>query len=177
MLIDLVATLAAAFAGAGAVLVLNHLGGRIAGRRLPRWALPAAAGGAMIGFAIWNEYTWYPRVRAQLPATVTIASAPAVRAAWRPWSYAFPLVTRFVAVDKTGALHSAADPRVFVASAVIVRRWAPAERLPIAFDCARGVRADLFEGAELAENGTLKGAEWRAPDENDPLLRAACMGG
>lgn len=177
MLMDLIATIAAGFGAAGVVLMLNHLVGRLAGHPLPKWALPAAVGAAMIGFAIWNEYTWYPRVRDQLPATVTIASAPADRVLYRPWSYVFPLVTRFVAVDRTAAVPSAGNPDIFVASAVIVRRWAASERLPVAFDCARLVRADLFDGAELTENGILNGAEWSAPDADDPLVRAACMGG
>lgn len=177
MLIDLIATISAGFGAAGLVLVLDHLGGRLSGRRLPKWVLPAAAGSAMIGFAIWNEYTWYPRVRDRLPPTVTIASAPADRAIHRPWSYLFPLVTRFVAVDRTAAVRSATSPDIFVASAVIVRRWAASERLPIAFDCARMTRADLFDGAMMNADGTLTGAEWLAPDADDPLVRAACMGG
>ncbi|WP_347312591.1 hypothetical protein [Defluviimonas sp. SAOS-178_SWC] len=173
MLIDFISTIAAGFGAAGVVLILN----RLSGRRLPKWALPAAVGAAMLSFTIWNEYTWYPRVRAQLPETVTIATAPADRAVWRPWSYVFPLVTRFVAVDKTEAVHSTTQPDMFVASAVVIRRWTASERLPVAFDCAKGLRADLFEGAELAENGTLKGAEWRPHDPEDALVRAACNGG
>ncbi len=173
MLIDFVSIVAAGFGAAGVVLILNHL----SGRRLPKWFLPAGVGLSMLGFAIWSEYDWYPRMRAQLPETVTIASAPADRAAWRPWSYVFPLVTRFVAVDKSEAVHSTTQPDMFVASAVVARRWAPWDRVPVAFDCAKGLRADLFEGAELADNGTLKGAEWRPHDPDDVLVRAACNGG
>lgn len=173
MLIDFISIVAAGFGAAGVILILNHL----SGRRLPKWALPAGVGAAMLGFSIWSEYNWYPNTRARLPETVTIASAPADRALWRPWSYMFPLVTRFVAVDKTEAVYSTTRPGMFVASAVVARRWAPWERIPVAFDCDRQVRADLFEGAELAGNGTLKGAEWRPRDPEDVLVRAACNGG
>lgn len=173
MLIDFISTVAAGFGAGGIVLILNHL----SGRRLPRWFLPAGVGLAMVGFAIWSEYSWYPRMRAQLPESVTIASAPADRAMWRPWSYVFPLVTRFVAIDRSESVRSTTRPELFVASAVVARRWAPWERIPIAFDCTRNVRADLFEGAELAGNGTLTGAEWGTPDPDDVLIRAACNGG
>ncbi|MEZ5778935.1 MAG: hypothetical protein R3E44_11305 [Paracoccaceae bacterium] len=173
MLIDFISTISAGFAAAGVVLILNHL----SGRRLPKWALPAGVGLAMLSFAVWNEYSWYPRTRAQLPDSVIVASAPADRSVYRPWSYVAPLVTRFVAVDKSGAVYSTTQPDLFVASAIIVQRWAPSERIPVAFDCARRVRADLFEGAELAANGTLRGAEWNAPDPDDVLVQAACRGG
>jgi hypothetical protein len=172
MLLDFIATIAAGFAAAGLALIANHL----SGRRLPRWIVFVVAGGAMLAFSIWNEYSWYPRVVAQLPDTVVIASAPADRVIYRPWTYIFPLVTRLVAVDRGAAVHSASDPALLVASAVVIQRWAPTRRLPVAFDCAKGARADLTEGAALGDNGTLTGAEWREVGKDDALLMAACGG-
>ena len=134
--------------------------------------MPAAIGIAMIGFSIWNEYSWYPRARASLPATVVVASAPGDRMFYRPWTYVFPIVTRFVAVDRSPA--GAGD--VFATSAYVVRRWAPSQQVPVAFDCARMVSADLVGAARLDSKGTLTGAEWSAPDAEDPLVRAACKG-
>jgi hypothetical protein len=172
MLLDFIATIAAGFAAAAVVLIANHL----SGRRLARWILPVAVGAAMLGFSIWNEYTWYPRVLAQLPESVVVASAPADRVFYRPWTYVFPLVSRFVAVDRGAAVHSGSDPALMVASAVIIQRWAPTRRLPVAFDCTKGARADLLEGAALGDNGTLTGAEWRDVGKEDDLVQAACNG-
>lgn len=173
MLIEFVAAIAAAAATAGLVLMIAAFG-RMTGRwSLPKWVMPAAAGAAMLGFAIWNEYSWFPRTRAALSEEMVVASAPADRMAYRPWTYIFPLVTRFVAVDRGAA----AGAEVFATNAYVVTRWGRTRQIPVAFDCVRMTRADLVEGAQLAADGTLTGAEWLPPDAEDPLVRAACMGG
>lgn len=173
MLMDFIATIASGAGMAGCVLILN----RLTGKRLPRWILPASIGAAMVIFSIWREYTWYPQVRAQLPEGVVIATAPADRVVYRPWTYIFPLITRFVAVDRTEMFRSESNPDMFVASAVVIQRWTATHRVPMAFDCAGMRRADLFEGADLSAGGTLTGADWRQVDQSDALLRAACNGG
>ncbi len=175
MLTDFISTLAVAGGAACVVLIVNHLGGKLAGRRLPKWAMPAAIGGAMIGFTIWNEYAWYPNARARLPEGAVVASAPGERMAYRPWTYAVPLVTRFIAVERPAA--EGVPPAIFATNAYVVERWGKSLPVPVAFDCARGLRADLIGGATLAADGTLTGAEWRAPNDEDVLVRAACNGG
>lgn len=174
MLIELFAALSAAVAAAGLVLLAGRIL-RMAGRGgPPKWLMPAAAGAALLGFAIWNEYSWFPRTRAALSAEMVVASAPAESMPYRPWTYLFPLVTRFVAVDRGPA---AAGAEVFATTAYVVTRWGRTVAVPVAFDCARMTRADLVEGAALAADGTLTGADWLAPDAEDPLVRAACRGG
>ncbi|MGB3178561.1 MAG: hypothetical protein WBC68_13080 [Albidovulum sp.] len=173
MLIDFISTLSVGALAACLALVVNHL----SGRRVPKWLLPAGVGLSMLGFTIWNEYSWYPRILAALPEGVVIASAPADRVIYRPWTYLKPLVTRFVAVDKTAAVPSTAQPDMFMATAVVIQRWAPTQSVAVAFDCAKGVRADLPEGARLDDNGTLEGTQWRPLDAADVLVAAACKGG
>ena len=172
MLIDFISTIAVGVSAAGIIFILRHL----SGWRVAKWVLPAGVGLAMLGFSIWNEYTWFSRVQAQLPQTVVMATAPQQTIFYRPWTYAFPLVNRFVAVDKTDAKTSASDPDLFVASAIVAARWGRSQRIDVAFDCAKGTRADLFGGATMADDGSLTGAEWRTPDADDPLVRAACGG-
>ncbi len=176
MLVDFLVTIFMGACGAGLVLIANHLGGKFAGVRLPKWAMPAAVGVAMIAYSIWNEYSWYPRMRAALAEGVVVATAPTDRAMYRPWTYVFPLVSRFIAVDTVNVARSRTDPQVFAANAVIFQRWQPERKIAQAFDCTNRARADLVEGAALSEDGTLTGAEWlRAGD--DPLVAAACGGG
>ena len=173
MLMDFIAT-AASGVGLGAImLVLRHL----SRGSLPKWVVPAGAGIGMLGFAIWNEYTWFDRVTASLPAEVIVVSAPQDRAIYRPWTYLAPLTTRFVALDRTSMVISQGNADLRVASAVVVQRWTATQRVPMAFDCAGARRADLFEGASLGDNGTLVGAQWRDVGPDDRLLRAACQEG
>ena len=165
--------IAAGFGAAGVLLLISL----VARRRLPKWAVPSVAGLAMFSFAIWNEYSWYPRVRDALPDTVKIVSAPVESAFWQPWSYAFPLTKRFIALDLGAAVHSETSPNEFVAPVMVVARWTPTQNLPVAFDCAGGRRADLFRGGQLLGGGQIEGAEWVTPGPEDELLAAACNGG
>jgi hypothetical protein len=176
MLTDFISTIAAGAGVACIIFIANHLSGRFSGRKLPTWVLPAAIGLAMLGYSIWNEYTWFPRMRDALPEGVVVASAPTERAMYRPWSYLFPSVSRFIAVDRATAARSTSEPQVFVANAVVFQRWQPERRIPQAFDCANNARADLMDGATLSTDGVLKGAEWQKADD-DPLVAAACSGG
>jgi hypothetical protein len=59
MFLELIAAFAAAFVAAGIVLAVNMA----TGGRLPRWAMPVAAGAAMLGYAVWSEYSWFARTR------------------------------------------------------------------------------------------------------------------
>jgi hypothetical protein len=173
MLIDFISTMAAGFAVAGIVLLLI----RLTGRRLPKWTLPAAVGLAMIGFSIYREYTWFPEARAQLPAEVIITDVPQDRVFYRPWTYVWPLATRFMAVDRRTRRVSESDPNMIVAPVLLVKRWIGASAVPMAFDCAKNRMATLAEGTELADAGTLTGAEWHDVGADDSVLMAACKGG
>lgn len=171
MLMDLIATIVIGAGLAGTLLLLR----RVTGMQLPKWTLPAAIGAGMLIFSIWNEYSWYPRVAGALPDGVIILSSPADRVFYRPWTYVFPVSTRFFALDRTGMKTSQADARFRHAEVMFVQRWTPTQRVPLGFDCAEGLRADLIEGAALAPDGTLTGTEWIDVGTDDELQRAACQ--
>lgn len=177
MLIDFISALSAAFGVAGVLLIVSFAIRRITGRPLPKWMIPAGIGLGMLAFAVWNESTWYSRVTAQLPAEIVVASAPGRQDWFRPWTYAVPLKLRFVAVDRAGILRSTADPALIVAPVLILERWSPTRQITVAFDCANHRRGDLLDGAELEDDGTLSGVDWREVGPDDALVKAACEGG
>lgn len=173
MSIDLISMVAAGFLVACIVYAANHL----SGKRLPKWVMPASIGATMIAFSIWNEYTWFSRVRAELPETVQILRRIDSSAPWRPWTYLAPITTRFMALDQGTVIRSAKVPDLVAAEIMLVQRYTPTKRVPVAFDCKAGARADLIEGAALAPDGTLTGADWIPVGLNDEVLKAACNGG
>ncbi|MBC7138008.1 MAG: hypothetical protein H5U17_04525 [Defluviimonas sp.] len=173
MLIDLISLIALGALIACVYVAVN----RMTGRRLPRWLLPAALGAGMIGFAVWNEYTWYSRVTAELPESVAVVLPVRESSFWRPWSYVVPMVTRFIAVDRGAVMRSAQRPGLVRTDAILVQRWTPTQRVPVAFDCTAARRADLAGGADLAADGTLTGGDWVALAPDDPFMLAACQGG
>jgi hypothetical protein len=173
MLIDFIATIAAALAAGGLALIANHL----SGWRLPKWLLPLAAGAGMLGYAIWAEYSWFDRTVDAYPDGFEVVFRNESSALWRPWTYLVPITTRFFAVDpETVKTHPEAPGQKMI-DVLFVGRWTPVYLVPMLFDCPGQRRADLIDGMEFAADGTVANADWRDLTEDDPLLTAVCAEG
>ncbi len=167
---DFIAMIAAGAGLAGIIMLLR----KMSRGKIPSWAIPAAIGLGMLSFSIWNEYTWYPRAVSALPAQVAVISAPPTKQMWRPWTYVFPMHQRFLAYDGINAKTSLENAAIRRGDIMVVQRWQQTRRVPIAVDCAKGLRAYLIEGGDIAPDGTLTGASWNVPDGDDLTLQAAC---
>ncbi len=170
MIWELVGTLMVAVAAAG----LAHMLMRAARGRLPGWIVPATAGGAMLTFVIWMEYSWAGRIIEQLPEEATVASMNKTTAWFRPWTYIAPLTTRMTVIDHRFDRANPEFPGIVITRLVLMGRWDPARPVPVVFDCTSGRRADLRDTVKFGDDGAIEGASWwRLPDD-DPLLRAVC---
>lgn len=170
MVFDFVAMIVIGAGSAGVYMILK-LGLK---ERLPRWGLPATIGAAMLAFSVWNEYTWFSRSTAALPEAVQIILVPEERSPWRPWTYAFPVIARYMALDGTSLRAAPENPAFRQADLIFVERWVGTERVPLAFDCAGGRHADLIDGAVLGADGTLTGSSWIKAQPGDIMQSAAC---
>ncbi len=139
-----------------------------------RWIIPASAGGAMLAFTLWNDYSWYGRVADGLPADVTVARTFETSNVMQPWSLVAPITTRFQAVNVGGRQRSEASPRVVRAEVFLVARWQPTFTTLQVFDCDLGRRADAVDAT--GEDGLPPDAAWTEVGLEDALLRAACAG-
>lgn len=151
--------------GAAAVLYAALHALRKAGIATPKWALPGGIGAAMLLFTIWNEYTWFPRVRDQLPDHVQVLDTGAGGKAWRPWTFVIPMVTRFTAVEQPSA-RQVTDGEPTRVRILLVERWQPTRFVTLDIDCT-AERQRMVAG-----NGTAQG--WQAVAGNDPVLVATC---
>ncbi|MDU8928188.1 hypothetical protein RXV86_12395 [Alisedimentitalea sp. MJ-SS2] len=172
MFLELIATIFAGFAGAGIVLLLNKL----TGGRLPKWAMPVAAGAAMIATTIGNEYGWFPRTKSNLPEDVVIIDTVENQAWYRPWTYARPYVERFVALDEASVKTHDNAPDHKLADIYLFGRWSPVHQIPVLADCAGSRRAALTDGVSFAADGTVKGADWATVPADDAILANICGG-
>lgn len=167
-----------AFLGIGAavfafVYAIRHL----SGWRLPSWWMPAAAGVAMLGYSVWAEYSWAGRTAEALPEGVAVVWQGGETVGYRPWTLVFPAASRLIALDRRAPLRHEAQPGVVILPVFLVARWQPTATMTMAFDCIGGRQAELGEAGDFGTDGALAGADWRAADPEDPLIRAACMGG
>lgn len=170
MLLELIATFTVGFGVAG----ISLLAIRLSGRRLPRWMTPASAGLAMIAFTIWSEYHWFTRTTEALPEQIIVTSANEASQPYRPWTYLFPQVNRFVAMDTTSLKTNPKFPDQVMVNLLLMARWAPGVEVPVLFDCAGGRRADLLDGITIASDGAVEGADWTTLAPEDPALAEAC---
>ncbi|MCC5860735.1 MAG: hypothetical protein JJT93_02355 [Gammaproteobacteria bacterium] len=172
MLLEFIAAIALGLGAAGVVMALNVA----LRRRLPAWLVPAVAGAAMISFMVHMEYAWAERTAGQLPEGVVVASTGTSVSWFRPWTWIKPLELRMLAVDTRRSRRNPAAPGQVMTTVVLLERWMPVREIPVVFDCPGARRADLHAGVELAADGRLEGAQWRALESGDAALRVACAG-
>ncbi|SFJ86856.1 hypothetical protein [Celeribacter neptunius] len=163
MLLEFIATITAGVGAAGIVLAAQKL----LRLPLPKWVMPACAGIAMLALTISLDYSWFARTEASLGPDKVTAMKVEKKQIWRPWTYVFPVTTRFIALDKAGAR---IDGATVETDMYLLARRADSAIVPVAFDCLLSRRADT---AGLPE-GDLSGATWFDMDQDDPILRTAC---
>lgn len=170
MFITLIGTIAAGFMGAGFVLILRFL----LKERVPKWAIPIAAGAFMLAATISSEYGWFPNASASLPEGVEVVATREAQAFWRPWTYVTPFVDSFMAMDRETVLINPENGDQRLVDLYLFTRWRATTQLQLAVDCAAGARAEPGEAVDLDDNGWPAGVIWRQVAEDDALLTAAC---
>ncbi|MDR5873610.1 hypothetical protein LPL18_013610 [Halomonas sp. CUBES01] len=105
MIWHLIAAVFAGLAAAGIGLLLRTL----SGKRLPKWIVPLCGGLGMISYQIHMEYSWFDHKQAQLPETAEVISSDTSEQVWRPWTYAFPVTTKFSMVDRNNVQLGTSD--------------------------------------------------------------------
>lgn len=163
----------AGFAGAGVMMLVN----RVTGRRLPGWSALVAAGAAMLGMTVYLEYDWFDRRSAQLPDGVEVVWHNADRQLWRPWTYVFPLTTRFIAMDVENVGTNEAQPDMRLVDLMFAQRWTPDRLSKALFDCAGGRSAQISAETEFGPDGTVEGVDWSPVGPEDPVIQNACRRG
>lgn len=144
---------------------------------LPRWMLPASAGLALIGYTVWSEYDWYPRMTGQLPPEIEVVASLEEASPFRPWSYLAPTTTSFVALDTRKTLsHPRQSDLRMVTLYSFARSGGMTEGL-MAVDCVAVRQALIVAGAQITDAGELTGAEWQPIAADDRLHQAACREG
>ncbi len=167
MFFELMATFAAGLSAAGLMLILSQL---FRGR-LPRWLIPVAAGAAMLGYAIWSEYSWADRTVGSFPDGFEVISRVEETYAWKPWTYIVPQTTRLMALDTATARANDAVPGVRLVDLYLHARWQPTARVQQLVNCDTGSRADVTE-ASLEDPAQ---ATWHEIEPGSALLDVACQ--
>lgn len=173
MALELVATIVFGVGAAGLAMLFRRLAPNLA----PRWLIPIAAGGAMIGFTIWSEYAWFDRQSGALPPGFEVATTHAEPSFFRPWTYARPFISRFSAIDLSGVLRHEDAPNQLIAQVYSFERFALTGSAPMLFDCSGQRIAPLVDAVRFGDGGRIEGVEWSEPGPMTPLWEKACAPG
>lgn len=171
MFFELIGTIVAGVAAGLIVWAIN----RTLKGRLPGWLVPVSAGIAMLLATISSEYGWYDRTQASMPDGMVVADKIEETTFYRPWTYAKPFVSRFVAVDQASVRTHPGQPDQRIVDLVFYGRWTRTAKVPVLFDCATGRRADIVDGIDFGADGEVLSADWKDLSKKDPVLQAACQ--
>lgn len=171
MAFELIAAIVASLAAAGMMMALR----KITGKRLPKWIVPVTTGLALFGYASWSEYSWFGRSLGVMQAGTVVTWRHESRDLWRPWSYLYPVVDRFAAVNTATIKRHPQHPGIILADVILASRWTPNARLVSAFDCINWRRAEVARGkASVTEAGELLNLDWTSLPHDDVAFRALC---
>lgn len=144
--------------------------------KAPRWAIPVVAGGAMLVFHVYVEYSWFQRTRGSLPPQVAVVEPLTQRNVLQPWTLIVPQVDRFTAVDR-GRLRTHPDqPGYVVAEVAFVARYYPTIRTDQLYDCTQPRRADMLPSTTFAADGMPEDVVWIALEQADAVRAVVCAG-
>lgn len=145
--------------GTAAVLFAATHAARKFGFVIAAWLLPAGIGFAMIGYSVWNDYTWQDRAIARLPVGTDVLMTGTARQPWAPWTYLVPAPVRFAALDPA-ATQPEPDGSTR-AEIILVERRGRTLVVPQMFDCEKGMIRPA--------RGT-----WTQAAPDDPAYDAVC---
>ncbi|MGF1660609.1 MAG: hypothetical protein ACFCUS_14395 [Rubrimonas sp.] len=166
MLLGFLAAIAVAIFAASVAFTLRRAMGIQA-----RWLVPASAGAALLGFTLWNDYSWFGRQVSGLPPEIVVVDSFEHSAALQPWTLVAPVVNRYRALDLRTISRSTANPEIVRGLVYLAQRYQPTFETLQLVDCGRGLRADA---ADAGPDGLPPDAAWRPLPEDDPLRRAFC---
>jgi hypothetical protein len=168
---ELLATVFAGLGAAGIALTLRF----ITARRLPRWVIPMSAGGAMLAFQIYSEYSWFSHQKTLLPDDVVVVKEIEETTAWRPWTFFAPQTVRFIAVRVSEGAVNKTNPDLVLAELYFFERRHLAKKVPQVFHCVEHARADLSEELIIPAPGTKLDDQWLTLPADDPVLLTVCQ--
>jgi hypothetical protein len=140
----------------------------------PRWTIPVVAGGAMLIFHVYIEYSWFSRTAASFPPRVEVARPETYRSPLQPWTWVVPQVNRFIAVD-TGQVKTHPDhPPLAIAEVAFVTRYYPTITTRQLYDCAAARRADILADTTFGADGLPERIDWIALEPDDAVRSIVC---
>ncbi|MBB4265514.1 hypothetical protein [Roseospira visakhapatnamensis] len=172
MFITLIVSACVAALVAGVIL----LGFKLVGRKAPKGLLPLAMGVAVIAYVTYARYTWHETMIARLPETLVVIETGRGGTPFEPWTYIWPRVTHFAAVDRATARHHPQVTGMVLVTVMLVAEDEPSRAVPQVVDCRRGRRAPVGGLTLTPETLAADTLPWQSGRSPAALFDAVCEG-
>ncbi len=147
---------------------------RTLGRPMPRAAWPILIAASLIGYGVYDEYSWRSRTLAALPDSIAVLGAGTSTSPLSPWSYLLPRTDRLSLVDTDAVRTHPARPELRLVEFVLLERMQPTRTVREVVDCAEGRTAVIGTDTVFDEDGAPTNAEWYPLEPDDPRLTELC---
>jgi len=171
MFITLLITACVAAMAAGVVL----LAFRAFGRRPPKVMLLAAVGLSIVAYVTYSRYTWADLMTARLPDTIEVIQSYRESAIYEPWTFIWPRITHFAAIDRATLVAHRNLPGVYLVEMILVGEGDPSLSVPQVIDCIGGRRANLNPNAPLDPDVLADSLDWQTGRYPEGLFDAVCV--
>lgn len=168
---EFVTTIFAGLGAAGIALLIRL----ISAKTIPLWLVPACAGAGMLAFQIYSEYTWYSHQKSLLPPNVEVVTSVEEASMWRPWTFIYPRITRFVALQVNDGSVNRVNQHLVLANIYLFERRRGAKHVHQVFHCEQSARANFNDRLEIPLSGEVLDEQWLLLAKTDPLLMAVCQ--
>lgn len=167
MIWELLATIFAGLGAAGLVMAFRAIF-----KKLPKWLIPAGAGLGMLFFQVYNEYSWYPHTKSQLPTGTVVIIAVEKKPFYKPWAQIYPQTTQFIALDQNSVQTPSQNPQWRLAQLYFFQRHMSAHHLPVIVDCTQQSHALLTE--PVSERTDIQRLHWTQSELTHQLISSLC---
>lgn len=171
MFIHLLATLAMGAIAAGCVYLIA----RPFGWKPPGVLYLIAAAAGMLGYSIYDEYSWYARASAALPNRLQVVRTYATSMPYQPWTYAVPRIYRFDAVDLASKRTNPNAPDLALVRLLRVTRNTSSDNITALLDCPNARYAEIDSSTTFADTGLPTNADWQSLKGHKVLKNAVCQ--
>ncbi|WP_323752842.1 hypothetical protein [Marinobacter sp.] len=163
---NFVATILCGLGAAGIALGIRA----ITAKKAPRWIIPVFAGLGMLGYLVYGEYSWYDHKQSLLPDEAVVVDTEREQLFFRPWTFVFPYVTAFSAVDVESIARDTEDTQIVRFTLYRFEQTvtdAVSHRVHL-------INCQTQELVPLASNGSPRVDNMKRLNNNDPLLNTVC---
>jgi len=150
--------------------------GRTVSWKPPGIAYLLAVAAAMLGYAVYDEYSWYNRATAALPTQIKVIRSYATSMPYQPWTYAAPRIYKFDAVDLASPRANPKAPGLTLVRLIRVTRNTSSLDLGAIVDCGNERFAEVAATTQFSDDGVPLDAKWQQLTDHPALRSAICSG-